>query len=218
LELWLVRYLEVHPQASRAEVMSAAAEERQEVYQWLFQSKRKGSADRRIRIIAEEDAFEKVHESWSRQGYPFASLVPSLATAIGTSADRPAALAELVGTILNDGVRLPTVRIEQVHLAEDTPFETHLRRAADPGERVFSAEIAKLLRRSLEDVVTGGTARRLSGVYTDAERRPLAVGGKTGTGDELVDRYGPGTAAGKDKEVSRSAAFTFFIGERFSGW
>jgi hypothetical protein len=43
------------------------------------------------------------------------------------------------------------------------------------------------------------------------------VGGKTGTGDELIERYGPGTAAGKRKEVSRSAAFAFFLGERFFG-
>ena len=33
-------------------------------------------------------------------GYPFASLTPSLATAIGSSGDRPAALAELMGIIL----------------------------------------------------------------------------------------------------------------------
>lgn len=217
LELWLVGYLQAHAEASRSEIISASTGERQEVYQWLFQSKSKASTDRRIRIIAEEDAFTKVHESWSRQGYPFASLVPSLATAIGSSADRPAALAELTGIILNHGVWLPTVRIEQIHIAEDTPFETHLSRAPDQGERVFPTEITGVLRRSLEDVVAGGTARRLFAVYTDADRRPLAVGGKTGTGDELIERYGPGTAAGKHKEVSRSAAFTFFIGERFFG-
>jgi hypothetical protein len=45
----------------------------------------------------------------------------------------------------------------------------------------------------------------------------LPIGGKTGTGDELAEHYGPGTAAGKRKEVSRSAAFAFFIGERFFG-
>ncbi len=54
-------------------------------------------------------------------------------------------------------------------------------------------------------------------VYRDAEGQPLAVGGKTGTGDELAERYGPGTAAGKAKEVSRSAAFAFFLGDRFFG-
>ena len=47
--------------------------------------------------------------------------MPSYATAIGSSADRPAALAELIGIILNDGVRQPTVRIEEIELAQDTP-------------------------------------------------------------------------------------------------
>jgi membrane peptidoglycan carboxypeptidase len=217
LELWLVAYLQTHPGASRSEVMAASAEARQEVYQWLFKSRRKGAADTRIRIVAEEDAFRKVHGSWQRQGYPFASLVPSLATAIGSSADRPAALAELVGIILNDGVRLPTVRIEALDLAESTPYETHLVRRAAPGERVLPEAVARALRAALADVVAQGTARRLAGAFTDAMGQPLEVGGKTGTGDELADRYGPGTEAGKGKEVSRSAAFAFFLGDRFFG-
>ena len=217
LELWLVNYLQRYPQAARREVLAASIDERQEVYRWLFKAKRKRTADTRIRIVAEEDAFKKVHASWRRHGYPFASLVASLATAIGSSADRPAALAELIGIILNDGLRLPTVNVQSIHIAEGTPFETHLSRAADAGERVLPREIAVVLRRALQDVVANGTARRLSGIYTDANGVPLKVGGKTGTGDELVERYGPGTAAGKEKEVSRSAAFAFFLGDRFFG-
>jgi membrane peptidoglycan carboxypeptidase len=217
LELWVVAYLQRHPEATRGEVLAASAGERQAVYGWLFQPRRKGAADRRIRIMAEEDAFRHVHASWLRQGYPFASLVPSLATAIGSSADQPAALAELIGVILNDGVRLPTVHVERIHLAEGTPFETHLRRGDDGAERVFPRPVARILRRSLEDVVLGGTARVLSGVYTHADGSLIPVGGKTGTGDELVDRYGPGTAAGERKEVSRSAAFAFFLGQRHFG-
>jgi membrane peptidoglycan carboxypeptidase len=217
LELWLVAHLQDHPQARRGEVMAASAEVRQEVYQWLFKSKRKGTADTRIRIIAEEEAFRKVHQSWRRQGYPFASLVPSLATSIGSSADRPAALAELIGIILNDGVRLPTVRVETIHLAEDTPYETHLARDHAEPVRVLPSEVAGALRPVLADVVANGTAKRLAGVYKDRDGKPLRVGGKTGTGDELADRYGPGTEAGKAKEVSRSAAFAFFLGDRFFG-
>jgi len=217
LELWLVKYLQRRPQAPRREVLAASIEKRQEVYRWLFGAKRKRKADNRIRIIAEEDAFKKIHASWRRHGYPFSSLVPSLATAIGSSADRPAALAELIGIILNDGLRLPTVNVQSIHFAEGTPFETHLSRAADAGERVLPREIAVVLRRALQDVVANGTARRLSGIFTDANGVPLKVGGKTGTGDELVERYGPGTAAGKKKEVSRSAAFAFFLGDRHFG-
>jgi membrane peptidoglycan carboxypeptidase len=217
LELTVVRHLQRNPEATRGEVVAATAGERQAVYGWLFKPNRKAAADRRIRMIAEEDAFKRLHASWQRQGYPFGSLVPSLATAIGSSADRPAALAELIGIIVNDGWRLPTIHVERIHLAEGTPFETHLGQSGEGVERVFPKEITRILRRSLEDVVAGGTARRLSGVYTDSSHQPFPVGGKTGTGDELIERYGPGTAAGKRKEVSRSAAFAFFLGERFFG-
>jgi membrane peptidoglycan carboxypeptidase len=217
LELWLVSFLQRHPHATWRQVSAASINKRQEVYRWLFQARRKGAADSRIRIIAEEEAFKQVRASWSRQGYPFASLVPSLGTAIGSSADRPAALAELMGIILNDGIRLPTVYVESIHLAEGTPFETHLSREPEPGERVLPKQITDVLRRALEDVVANGTARLLSGVYEDPDGRPMKVGGKTGTGDELRERYGPGTSGAKRKEVSRSAAFAFFLGDRFFG-
>lgn len=212
LELWLVSYVQRRPGASRADVMAASIDERQEVYAWLFKSKRKGVADSRIRIMVEGEAFKKVHAAWARVGYPFSSLVPSYATAIGSSADRPAALAELVGIILNDGVKQPTVRIEEIGLAEGTPYETHLLRPADRGERIFPAEVAATLRRALIDVVANGTAKRVAGAYTDNDKSILPIGGKTGTGDELSDTY-----RGKDREVSRSAAFAFFIGDRFFG-
>ncbi|NJO67619.1 MAG: glycosyl transferase family 51 [Rhodospirillales bacterium] len=216
LELWLVHYLQSHPSTDRKAMLDAAIEVRQEVYQWLFNSKRKRTVDNRIRIILEEDAFEQVHRAWERLGYPFPSLVPSLATALGTSADRPAALAELMGTILNDGVRVPTARVTRLSFAEGTPYETHMALPSDP-ERILPREIAGAVRQSLIGVVEGGTAKRLAGTFKDADGRPLPTGGKTGTGDELADRYGPGTSAGKSKEVSRSAAFTFFIGDRFFG-
>jgi membrane peptidoglycan carboxypeptidase len=216
LELWLVHYLQSRPNATRAEMITASSDVRQEVYQWLFRSKRKGVHDSRIRVILEEEAFAKIHQAWARLGYPFPSLVPSLATAIGTSADRPAALAELIGIILNDGVRQPQVKITRLHFAEGTPYETHFARPAT-GEPVLPREVAQAVRRAMTDVVANGTAKRLAGTYKDAAGKPLAVGGKTGTGDELADRYGPGTSAGKAKEVSRSAAFAFFIGDRFFG-
>jgi membrane peptidoglycan carboxypeptidase len=217
LELWLVGYLQSRPGASLREAFEASADERQEVYQWLFKAGRKRAADTRIRILAEEDAFKRVHASWRRLGYPFASLVPSLATAIGSSADRPAALAELIGIILNDGIRLPTVHVQTIHLAEDTPYETHLSRKAEAGERLLPKQVTDVLRGALEDVVAHGTARRLFGVFDDAKGRPFLVGGKTGTGDELIERFGPGTSAAEDKEVSRSAALAFFLGDRHFG-
>ena len=62
--------------------------------------------------VAERDAFVRIHREWKRLGYPFETLAPSLATAIGSSGDRPSALAELMGIIQNGGIRAPTLRIE----------------------------------------------------------------------------------------------------------
>src|SRR3546814_963953 len=92
-------------------------------------------------------------------GYPFDRLVPSYATAIGTSGDRPDALAELMGIVVNNGIRLPTVRIERLRFAADTPYETIVE--ADPPEpvRVLRPEIAAVVRRALVDTVESGTAR-----------------------------------------------------------
>jgi membrane peptidoglycan carboxypeptidase len=212
LELWLVAYLQEHPKAPRSAVVAASAGERQEVYAWLFKSKRKRAADSRIRILIEEEAFARVHDAWAKLGYPFPNLVPSYATAIGSSADRPAALAELMGIILNDGIRLPATRIARMHIGEGTPYETHVMHSVDQVERVLSAEVTATVRRALADVVQNGTARRVAGTYADADGTTLTVGGKTGTGDELADRVSAG-----DKEVSRSAAFVFYIGDRFFG-
>lgn len=41
--------------------------------------------------------------------------------AIGSSGDRPDALARLKGIVLNDGVQLPTVDVERGQFAADTP-------------------------------------------------------------------------------------------------
>ncbi len=51
----------------------------------------------RIRILLEQDAFDRLYENWRSLGFPFGQLVPSLGTAIGASGDRPDALAELMG-------------------------------------------------------------------------------------------------------------------------
>lgn len=73
------------------------------------------------------------------------------ATALGASGDRPAALAELMRIIANGGLRMPVARIEQLAFAGDSPDETRLAYRAPPAERVLSAEIADIVRRSLLD-------------------------------------------------------------------
>ena len=215
LELWLVGYLQRHPGASRREVLQASVDQRQEAYRWLFRSSRKGAVDRRIRMVMEEDTFKRIHRQWQKVGYPFPSLVPSLATAIGSSADQPQALAELMGIIVNDGLRLPMTRVERLHFAAHTPYETVVERQRQAGERVLPVEVARTARQALLSVVNNGTARRVDGAFAGADGAPIDVGGKTGTGDELVDSAG--MKAVRTSEVSRSGAFVFFIGERIFG-
>jgi membrane peptidoglycan carboxypeptidase len=217
LELWLVGFLAQHPKATREEVIAASFEQRQQVYRWLFKNHRKNAQQRRIMTLLEEEAFKEIHRAWKRVGYPFEALTPSYATSIGASGDRPAALAELTGILLNDGIRLPVVRFENLHYAQGTPYETILNKAPDQGQRIFAPEIARVARGAMIGVVEGGTASRLNGAYTDAEGKPLSVGGKTGTGDHRKQIWGTGGRLIESKFISRAATFTFFLGDRFFG-
>lgn len=214
LELWLVAYLTQHPGATWSEVVGASKAERQAVYRWLFNSRFKDAQDSRIFTMLEVEAFLDIHRRWARLGYPFGHLVPSLATALGSSGDRPAALAELMGIIVNDGMRLPTRRIKSLDFATGTPYETRFAQAEVPGERVLRPEVAAALRDALSEVVEGGTARRLSGAYRQADGVPLVVGGKTGTGD---NRIVLGRGAGRGVALNRTATFVFYLGPRHFG-
>jgi membrane peptidoglycan carboxypeptidase len=217
LELWLVGYLVQHPNATRAEVIDASTEQRQNVYRWLFKSSRKNAQQRRIMTLLEDEAFKQIHTAWDRLGYPFGSLTPSYATSIGASGDRPAALAELMGILRNDGLRLPIVRFDSLHYAKATPYETVLDKLPEQGQQVLAPEVAKAARGALIGVVEAGTAGRLRGVYKSADGKPLSVGGKTGTGDHRREIWGAGGRLIDSVFISRAAVFTFFLGDRFFG-
>ena len=218
LELWLVAYLQANPGASRSQVMNAGNQARQSAYSWLFKTRNAHKQDVRIRVLLEEDAFDRILQDWRQQGYPFERLVPSLATAIGSSGDRPEALAKLMGIIVNGGVKLPTTDLDRVHFAAGTPYETQMVYRPEAPERVMAPEVAATLRRALAGVVAGGTATRLRGAYAgDDDSAPLPVGGKTGTGDNRFDTFGPGHALIESRVVDRTATFVFFLGERFYG-
>ncbi|MGZ8157422.1 MAG: transglycosylase domain-containing protein [Methylobacter sp.] len=217
LELWLVSYLVQHPDATRAEVVAASNEQRQNVYRWLFKSSRKNAQQRRIMTLLEDEAFKQIHTAWDRLGYPFGSLTPSYATSIGASGDRPAALAELMGILRNDGLRLPTVRFDSLHYAQATPYETVLDKLPEQGQPVLAPEVAKAARGALIGVVEAGTAGRLRGIYKSADGKALSVGGKTGTGDHRREIWGAGGRLIDSIFISRAATFTFFLGDRFFG-
>ena len=216
LELWLVEFMAAHPNATRKEMLAASVNERISTYAWLFKSS-KGAQDSRIRGLLEQDAFATIQQDWAKFGYPFDRLVPSLATAIGSSADRPGALAELMGIILNDGIRLPMIRADYVNWGLDTPFQTMMTRQQQPGAQVMPAEIARQLRRSLLQVVENGTAKRVDGAFINPDGSKIPVGGKTGTGDHRFDTYGPGGQLISSRVVNRTATFVFYIGDRFFG-
>jgi membrane peptidoglycan carboxypeptidase len=179
LELWLAGFLRDNPGAKRSEVIKASADVRQDVYQWLFKTKSPRKQDSRIRRLREEDAFKRVLEEWRGQGYPFTQMVPSFASALGSSGDRPDALARLMGIILNDGIDVPIATVEQLSFAKATPYETHLTYAPDRRPvRVFAPEVAKTLRQALLSVVEGGTAVRIHNAFTNDQNTPLAIGGQ----------------------------------------
>jgi membrane peptidoglycan carboxypeptidase len=218
LELWVVGYLRTHQGAGWTEVAGASVKERQEVYSWLFNTHRKHAQDSRIAGLLEVEAFLKIHAQWKKMGYPFDSLVPSYATTLGASADRPAALAEIMGIIVNGGLRKPVQRIDSLHFAKDTPYETLVRnKKLTEFERVLSPEVARAVADAIREVVSDGTAKRVKSAFVAADGNIIAVGGKTGTGDQRFDVYGAGGRLIESRFVNRSATFVFNIGERFFG-
>ena len=217
LELWLVRHLQAEPKATLKDIVPASVEARRDASKWLFSTRFKHAQQVRIDIVVEVAAFERIAEEWRRLGYPFEHLVPSLATSIGSSADRPAALAELMGIVVNDGIRRPTVRIDELHFATNTPFETRLQHETEAGQRVMPAEVAQVTRRALLRVVNSGTARRIKDTYRDNAEEPMAMGGKTGTGDHRSKVIGSDGGVRSAKVMNRAATFAFYIGDRFYG-
>ncbi|WP_394779769.1 transglycosylase domain-containing protein [Undibacterium sp.] len=217
LELWLISYLRTHPDATQAQVMQASVQERQEVYAWLFSTHRKHAQDKRILDLLEQEGFLEIHQQWKKLGYPFESLVPSYASALGASADRPAALAELMGILVNNGARKPNMRIKSLHFAAATPYETLLKFHPGAQEQVLAPEVAQAALATIRLVVEDGTARRVKQAFARADGSFIAVGGKTGTGDNRFDTFGAHGQLIESRVVNRSATFVFNIDQRFFG-
>lgn len=217
LELWLLEYRSRHPGAKFDELAAASADVRQEIYRWLFKDRYRRGQDHRIRTMLEADAFLEIHAAWKRMAFPFDRLVPSFATAIGSSGDNPAALAELMGILAGDGVRQSSVRIRALRFATGTPYSANVAAVPAPGERVLSPELAGMVKTELVGVVREGTARRISGVFARPDGTPIEVGGKTGTGDNRFKSYARGGRQIGSRVVNRTATFAFIIDDRFFG-
>ena len=143
--------------------------------------------------------------------------MPSYATAIGSSSDNPAALAELAGIILNGGVRYPNLRVSEMHFSAGTPFETRLDQRAGKGEQVLSPAVAAFVRQETLSVVEKGTARRAYNSFALPDGTRIPVGGKTGTGDNRFETYARDGRPIASRAVNRTATFVFTIGDRFFG-
>ncbi len=217
LELWLVGYLRQHPGASFSQCAEASRDERQQVYEWLFKTHNKKTQEIRIRQLLELEAFQEIGASWRRLGYPFGALTPSIASALGASGDRPSSLAELMGIIVNRGMLMPTTKIESMEFAKGTPYETHFKHVPPEGKRMLPEEVADIVRRSLTDVVQGGTGVRLRNGFVQKDGTAIEVGGKTGTGDQRYETYGKDGNLIESRAVNRSATFVFLIGDRYFG-
>jgi membrane peptidoglycan carboxypeptidase len=198
----------------------AAEEERKQPntsFAWLLNNRNREAQDLRLRIRIERDAFQRMTPYWRRLGFPFETLVPSYATAIGSSADRPAALAALMGIIVNDGRLRPLVDVRGVSFARGTPYQTILAQSPSSGEQVMRPQIAHSLRSVLAEVVASGTAVRLKNAFLDADGAPLAAGGKTGSGDNRFETFNREGRVLSSRAVSRTAGFVFYLGDRWFG-
>jgi hypothetical protein len=216
LRLWFAQYRTARPGASPQDVLAASVAARRDAYAWLFRATR-DVQDRALSIELEGEAFQAIGGSWHDLGYPYRDVVPSLGTAIGSSGDRPEALAELVGILVNGGLQRPAVRFTELQFAPGTPYETILRPVTQRGVRVLSAAVASVARSALVDVVQSGTGRGIQGVLRTAAGTPAVVGGKTGTGDNEFKTFAPGGQLLDARVVNRTAAFVFFVGQRFFG-
>ena len=217
LELWLVKFMQSHPQATTAEIIENSKEQRQAVYHWLFNTKSRRKQNIRIRTIIELEAFQDIHSEWQKLGYPFDYLVPSYASAIGSSGDRPSALAELIGIVLNDGLYYPRSRVQSLHFGKQTPYDTLMTLSPSQGTRVIDPEVARVVKQALMDVVEQGTAVRLRNVAFTFDGKPISIGGKTGTGDHRYKTYDSRANLISSKVLNRSAIFVFFLGENHFG-
>ena len=214
LELWLLRFMQQHSDASLETAIAASSTERQDTYQWLFKTRHRSARDNRIRSLLEIEAFWDLHQRWQRLGYPFDYLVPSLATALGSSGDRPAALAELMGIIVNEGKKRPTVRIEQLLFAEGTPYHSQFSRHADNSQQVLDKDIALIVKQLLQEVVSDGTARRLK---PQQQLNDLVLGGKTGTGDNRLVKLNTRGQPVSSTALNRTATFVFYLNDEHFG-
>jgi len=217
LDLWCASEFRKNPNLKWETLWASSNEARQLGSAWLLSSRAQRAQDLRLRIRMEKEAFNRMAPYWQRVGFPFKTLVPSYATALGSSSDRPVALADLVGILINDGVRRPLLSLTKVHFAGGTPYETLLEPRQQKGERVLPVEVARTARQAMALVVEQGTARRLNGAFKLSTGEVLTAGGKTGSGDNRFQTFNRAGGVVSSRATNRTATFIFYIGPRYFG-
>jgi membrane peptidoglycan carboxypeptidase len=217
LDIWCAGQIVRDADVTWEALLARSESVRKSSSQWLFRTRNRRPQDLRLRRRIEEDAFDRMLPYWQRLGFPFKRLVPSLSTAIGSSSDRPIALAELMGIILNDGVRQPMVKITRLKFAAGTPYETQFQRQPLRPEQVMHPLVARALNKTLASVVEGGTASRLRNAFAPVDGRKVVTGGKTGSGDNRYKTFGARRDLTSARALSRTGTFAFFIGDRYFG-
>jgi membrane peptidoglycan carboxypeptidase len=216
LRLWCAKELLREPQISWKQLWEESVETRQLSDAWLFKTRNRSAQELRLKIRFEQDVFARMTPLWKRLGFPFDRLIPSLATAIGSSGDRPEALAQLIGILLNEGERMPTIQMTRMRFAGNTPYETTIEPIDSEGTRLMPRAVARAILPVLATVVQSGTAARLSGALTINDKS-LVIGGKTGSGDNRFDTVGRRGQKISSRPVDRTAVFVFYIEDRYFG-
>ena len=218
--IWMARTLSQDPGLSPERLTAAAVAAEAEIHRWAHARRAPRRAiNPRVRAELERRAFLKLARLWTAQGYPYTNLVPSYGTALGSSGDRPGALAELAGAVAGGGVLArPTIE-RRITLGAGTPYQTSYTPPPPAPLRRMRPEVADAVRGVMVGVVARGTATRLGGALREAagEGGAVVMGGKTGTGDNrhvLTDQWGK--VIGSTKR-NRTATFVFFIGTRHFG-
>lgn len=211
--LYVAKQMLAKPDITYAQLVTESTQVRRESYSWLFKNKKKQAQWIRVYSVLEAQGFEAILDQWQRIGFPFEYIVPSLATALGSSGDKPRALAKLVGIVINGGKDFQEPIVEELHFAKDTPYEVTLTRKRPPeAEQVMTAEVAQVVKQTLKDTVEAGTAVRIRDTF-----KPLEAGGKTGTGDNQHKEVRADGSILEQTALSRTATFVFYIGQKWYG-
>src|SRR5262245_30569399 len=89
LDLWCASEFRNDPNLSWEKLWAQSGDARRMGSAWLLSGRNRRAQDLRLRIRMEKEAFNRMTPYWQKLGFPFKTMVPSYATAIGSSSDRP---------------------------------------------------------------------------------------------------------------------------------